>query len=145
MKTYLSYAWPDQDLAKELYDGLQKAGHEVWFDKYELDPGYVWGRRIDKALKTSQAMIVLISPDAMKSKEVRREIGYALVTQNFAFRVLPVYVKPTYHATGYLKRLKGVRVGADHRKAIRQVKTALDRFEELLETKVEHSPSPCRL
>jgi TIR domain len=145
MKTYLSYAWPDQDLAKELYDGLQKAGHEVWFDEYELDSGYAWGRRIDNALKTSQAMIVLISPDAMNSKEVRREIAYALVTQNFAFRVLPVYVKPTYHAHGYLKKLKGVRVGADHRKAIRQVKAALGRFEKQLKLKVEHSPSPARL
>jgi TIR domain len=139
MKTYLSYARPDQDLAKELYDSLQKAGHEVWFDEYELDPGYVWGRRIDKALKTSQAMIVLISPDSMNSKEVRREIGYALVTQNFAFRVLPVYVKPTDHVPGYLNKLKGVHVGADHGKAIRQVKAALGRFEKQMMTKVEGS------
>ena len=139
MKTYLSYARPDQDLAKELYDGLQKAGHEVWFDEYELDPGYVWGRRIDKALKTSQAMIVLISPDSMNLKEVRCEIDDALMTKNLAFRVLPVYVKATDHVPWYLKSLKGVRIGADHRKAIRQVKTALDRFEKLLEATVEAS------
>jgi len=139
MKTYLSYARPDQDLAKELYDGLQKAGHEVWFDEYELDVGYPWGRRIDKALKTSQAMIVLISPDAMNSKEVRREIEYAPFAKNFAYRVLPVYVKPTEHVPSYLNSLKGVHVGADHAKAIRQVKNALDRFEKLLETKVEGS------
>ncbi len=139
MKAYLSYERPDRDLAKELFDGLQKAGHEVWFDEYELDPGYVWGRKIDKALKTSQAMIVLISPDSMNSKEVRREIEYALVTQNFAFRVLPVYVKPTDHVPWYLKSLKGVHVGADHGKAVRQVKTALDRFEKQLLTEVEGS------
>ncbi len=139
MKTYLSYARPDQDLAKELYDGLQKAGHEVWFDEYELDPGYAWGRRIDNALKTSQAMIVLISPDALNSKEVRREIEYAPFAQNFAFRVLPVYVKPTDHVPSYLNKLKGVHVGADHGKAIRQVKAALDRFEKQLNLKVKAS------
>jgi len=139
MKTYLSYARPDQDLAKELFDGLQKAGHEVWYDEYELDPGYVWGRKLDKALKTSQAMIVLVSPESMNSKEVRRELEYALLAQNFAFRVLPVYVKPTDRVPWYLNRLQGVHVGADHGKAIRQVKTALDRFEKELMTKVEES------
>ena len=59
---------------------------------------------------------------------------------NFAFRsLLPVYVKPTDHVPWYLKSLKGVHVGTDHAKAIRQVKAALDHFEKQLLAKVEGS------
>jgi hypothetical protein len=130
MKVYLSYARPDRDLARKMVDGLRESGHDIWFDELELTPGTGWGREIDKALNTSRAMIVLVSPASMQSKEVHREIGHAFLSRNFAHRVLPVYVKPTRHVPWFLGTLKAVRVGANPAKAIQQVKTALDEFGE---------------
>jgi hypothetical protein len=66
----------------------------------------------------------------MQSKEVRREIGHAFLSRNFAHRVLPVYVKPTEGVPWFLRTQKGVRVGTNPTRAIRQVKIALDRFAD---------------
>jgi len=140
MKAYLSYARPDRDLARKMVDGLRESGHEVWFDELELTPGTGWGREIDRALNASRAMIVLVSPASMESKEVRREIEHALLSKNFAHRVLPVYVKPTRDVPWFLRSLKGVRVGTNPTKAIHQVKTALDHFGEIMNSGVEEHP-----
>jgi hypothetical protein len=137
MKAYLSYARPDRDLARRMVDGLRESGHEIWFDEFELTPGTGWGREIDKALKDSRAMIVLVSPESMKSKEVRREIEHALLSKNFAHRVLPVYVRPTRHVPWFFRSLTGVRVGTAPAKAFQQIKVALDRFEEQEEPVVQ--------
>src|SRR5262249_25543980 len=137
MKVFLSYAQPDQDFARKMVDGLCKSGHEIWFDEFELTPGTAWGREIDAALKASRAMIVLVSPAAMESKEVRREIGHAFLSRNFAHRVLPVYVKPTDDVPWFLRTQKGVRVGTNPARAIRQVKIALDHFAEQMNSEAE--------
>ena len=137
MKAFLSYALPDREIAREMVDGLSGSGHEIWFDEFELTPGTGWGREIDKALKASHAMIVLISPESMKSKEVRREIEHALLSKNFAHRVLPVYLQPTDDVPWFLRTQKGVHIGADPAKAIQRVKNALDHFAEQLKETVE--------
>ncbi len=118
-------------------NGLHNSGHEIWFDEFELTPGTAWGRDIDKALKECKAMIVLVSPASMDSKEVRREIDHALLSTNFAHRVLPVYLEPTDDVPWFLHTQKGIRVGKDLSRAIRQIKTALDHFSERLELVVE--------
>jgi hypothetical protein len=139
MKAFLSYALPDRDMAREMVDGLADSGHKIWFDEFELTPGTGWGREIDKALKASHAMIVLISPESMKSKEVRREIEHALLSKNFAHRVLPVYLKPTDDVPWFLRTQKGVHIRTDPAKAIQRVKIALDHFDEQLKETVEGS------
>ena len=137
MKAFLSYALADREIAREMVDGLSDSGHDIWFDEFELTPGTGWGREIDKALNASRAMIVLVSPESMKSKEVRREIEHALLSKNFAHRVLPVYLKPTGDVPWFLRTQKGVRLGVDPAKAIRRVKNALDHFDEQLKETVE--------
>jgi hypothetical protein len=140
MKAYLSYARPDRELARRMVDGLRESGHEIWFDELELTPGTGWGKEIDKALNTSRAMIVLVSPASMNSKEVRREIDHALLSKNFAHRVLPVYVKPTRDVPWFLRSLKGVRMGTNPARAIQRVKIALDQFGEAMNSGVEENP-----
>jgi hypothetical protein len=139
MKVFLSYARTDRDIAREMVDRLHNFGHELWFDEFELTPGTAWGREIDKALKASRAMIVLVSAASMDSKEVRREIDHALLSQNFAHRVLPVYLEPTDDVPWFLRTQKGIHVGKDLSRAIRQVKTVLDHFSEQSEVTVEGS------
>lgn len=40
-------------------------------------------------------MVVLLSPDSMKSEWVRGEIEYALGSRNYEGRLIPVLVRPT--------------------------------------------------
>src|SRR5271163_4013871 len=78
MQIFLSYAGSDKAYAKSLASQLQKRGFSVWSPRDEVLPGdNVW-LQTGEALKKSRAMIVLLSPDSVRSEHVRREIEYAL-------------------------------------------------------------------
>ncbi len=106
MQIFLSYAQSDEGFAKDLSSQLTKRGLSVWSSDEEILPGdNVW-LRIGEALKTSKAMIVLVSPESMRSDHVRREIEYALGDPNYEHRVFPVQVRPTNEIPWILRRLK---------------------------------------
>jgi hypothetical protein len=78
MRVFLSHAREDAKVADVLRAGLSKAGFEVWHDAEQLMPGDNWALELGKALQKAQAMVVLLSPSALTSPSVQREIEYAL-------------------------------------------------------------------
>ena len=112
MKVFLSYSAADRELARELVSRLRAEGFDVWqFD--ELAPGDNWALAIGKALEESDAMIVLLSPDAAKSEWVEREVEYALTSPRYKNRLLPVVVKPTRRIPWILRKLPLIRLYED--------------------------------
>lgn len=106
MQVFLSYAPSDEAFAKALSSQLTRRGLSVWSPGEEVLPGdNVW-LRIGEALKKSRAMIVLVSPDSMRSENVRREIEYALGQPNYEGRLFPVQVRPTNDIPWVLRRFK---------------------------------------
>jgi len=95
IQVFLSHVKSDSDWAQELSHQLTAAGIRVVDPFSELFPGDNWSLKIGKALDESEAMIVLISPEAVKSDWLRSEIQYALGSQRFQDRLIPVRVKPT--------------------------------------------------
>jgi hypothetical protein len=86
MKVFLSYSLEDKSAAEEIRSGLSSAGLNVWEEFHDVAPGENWAKRIGTALERSDAMIVLISPEAVKSRSVRREIDYAIVSGSDTFQ-----------------------------------------------------------
>jgi hypothetical protein len=78
----------------------------VWSSQVEVFPGDNAWLRIGQALKKSNAMVVLVSPDSMRSENVRREIEYALGDPNYEGRLFPVQVRPTPNLPWILRKLK---------------------------------------
>jgi hypothetical protein len=106
MQVFLSYAPSDEAFAKALASQLSRRGLSVWSPSEEVLPGdNVW-LRIGEALENSKAMIVLVSPDSMRSENVRREIEYALGQPNYEGRLFPVQVRPTKDIPWVLRRFK---------------------------------------
>ena len=105
MQIFLSYHHSDEAFAKALASQLTKRGLSVWSPADEILPGdNVW-LRIGEALKKSKAMVVLVSPDSMRSEHVRREIEYALGQPNYEGRLFPVQVRPTGDIPWILRKL----------------------------------------
>jgi hypothetical protein len=105
MQIFLSYDQSDEAFAKALASQLTKRGLSVWSSADEILPGdNVW-LRIGEALKKSKAMVVLVSPDSMRSEHVRREIEYALGQPNYEGRLFPVQVRPTGDIPWILRKL----------------------------------------
>lgn len=92
MSVFLSYAKADEKLARKITEKLEQAGLKVWDYRREILPGDLWTEKASKALKESDAMVVLLSPDAVRSDQVRWEINYALSNFVFKNRLIPVLI-----------------------------------------------------
>jgi TIR domain len=67
LRIFLSYASEQRNIAEEIEGALVKAGHVVFFDKKSLPVGEEYNRKIIDAIKTSDLMIFLISPDSVQN------------------------------------------------------------------------------
>jgi len=125
MQIFLSYAQPDEHFARALSSQLERRGFSVWSPAEELLPGdNVW-LRIGEALKKSKAMIVLLSPDSMRSEYVRREIEYALGDPNYEGRLFPVQVRPTADIPWILRKIRTFGAGRNVAKVSESIANAL--------------------
>jgi len=106
MQVYLSYAKPDKAFAKSLAAELTRRGLTVWSPEEEVLPGDNLHLRVGDALAKSKAMVVLVSPESMKSPHIRSEIEYALGSENYEGRLFPVEVRPSKETPWILRKLK---------------------------------------
>ncbi|HLM55606.1 MAG TPA: toll/interleukin-1 receptor domain-containing protein [Pyrinomonadaceae bacterium] len=91
MKVFISHSHKDKPLARKLAGVLEDAGFAVWHDELVL-PGDNWAKEIAKNLEESDAMVLLLTPDGLKSKNVYDEMTYALGARNFSHRLIPVVI-----------------------------------------------------
>jgi len=105
MNVFVSYSSSDQKWAKELISHLQEEGLKVRDPRSEFFPGDNWSLEIGKALESSNALVLLVSPSAVKSESFRRETEYALGAKRFRDRLIPVIVKDTPKLPWILRHL----------------------------------------
>ena len=92
MKVFISYAQSDERLAEKIAESLKQAGLTIRDYRQEILPGELWSEKASQALRDSDAMVVLLTPEAARSKQVRSEINYALSQDAFKNRLIPVVV-----------------------------------------------------
>ena len=121
MEVFVSYAHPDTPIARAVAKGLSDEGYKVALAEDEIAPGDNWALKIGEALERSRALVVLLSPDAVKSDHVRREIEFALTSPQFAHRIFPVMIRPTQRVPWILRTLNMLVTGpnpSEVRKAV---------------------------
>lgn len=92
MQVFISYDLSDESVAKRVAAGLEAEGLKVWHNRSDFLPGQNWAAHIAKALRESEAMVVLLTPASLRSPWVRREIDYALSNETYSHRLIPVIV-----------------------------------------------------
>lgn len=128
MKIFLSHTdtAKDRELARRVATELSESGFTVWDPYSELFPGDNWATRMGQALEESNAMVVLLTPDALASDSIRRDIEYALGNIRFKERLIPVFSGPIESLGGHdvpwiLKRLKTVTLTEDDPSSIHRI------------------------
>jgi hypothetical protein len=106
MQAFLSHVASDEDFARALSTQLEKRGVSVWIAEQQILPGENVWFRTGEALRNSKALVVLLSPEATQSENIRREIEYALGDPNYEGRVFPVLVRPTQDVPWILRKFK---------------------------------------
>ncbi|MEU2077308.1 TIR domain-containing protein [Streptomyces sp. NPDC013489] len=91
-KVFVSYSRRDAVFARRLHQELAASLREVWVDWLDIEPSAKWRERIDEAIRGSDAMIVLLSRDSLRSKYCWLECERALALGK---RVLPVVIDPS--------------------------------------------------
>jgi hypothetical protein len=92
MKVFINYSSKDEALAGELVESLEESGLDAWYCKREVLPGDNWAQKTANGLKESDAMVVLVTPDALNSDAVNHNMSYALGEKSFSNRLIPVIV-----------------------------------------------------
>lgn len=75
---FISYSRTDETFARELATALADIGADIWIDIEDIPAGMKWSTAIQQGLDTADALIVVISPEAMVSRNVEDEWQYAL-------------------------------------------------------------------
>ena len=75
---FISYARSDTESARELVRSLDAAGVRSWLDVEEIQPGERWAARIQDELREARVMVVLLTPDSLKSQWTFFEVGAAV-------------------------------------------------------------------
>lgn len=79
---FISYARRNGDLASTLRSELDARGISVWWDG-DIVPGVAWDQSIRQHLEAAKVVVVLWTPDAIPSKFVRDEAGFAVDTDRY--------------------------------------------------------------
>ncbi len=95
MKVFLSHARKDDVLARQLAARLTRAGFAVWLSDDEIAPGDNWAKKMGKALDESELMVILLTPTALRSDSLRRDIEFAIGAKKFKDRVFSIFVGST--------------------------------------------------
>ena len=90
MKVFISHAYSDELLVKSVSDALESAGIEVWNATRDVSSVEKWSDEVEQALRESDAMVVVLTADALRSNWVHKEIQFALGEQSYRKRLIPV-------------------------------------------------------
>lgn len=96
LRVFLCHASQDKPAVRELYQRLLAAGWiDPWLDEEKLLPGQDWDLEIEKAVETSEAVIVCLSSRSVTKegyvqKELRKVLDIALEKPEETIFTIPV-------------------------------------------------------
>jgi hypothetical protein len=92
---FLCHSSADKSFVRQLAADLWELGVQVWLDEWELRPGDSLHGSIGRALEETKFVGVVLSPQAVRSKWVRKELNQALAreTRSDATVVVPILYK----------------------------------------------------
>ncbi len=86
---FISYAREDATAADRLVAGLEERGFTPWIDREGILSGS-WKERVTEGLNHARAVVLLLTPDALGSEAVRKELSFAASKK---VPILPVELK----------------------------------------------------
>jgi len=87
---FISYCHCDGDFAENLATKLKENGLEIWMDESGLAGGDEWREEIDKNIRDSSALVLVVTEESKKSFYVTYEWIFAL---GAGLKVIPIKLK----------------------------------------------------
>ena len=116
-RIFINYAREDCPFVRSVVAQLRNAGVPVWMDEADISPGARWDQAIEQALNACSSVLVVLSPDAVKSHNVLDEMAFAL---DEGKRIIPIKHKEC-NIPLRLRRIQYIDFTADHDSALRKL------------------------
>ncbi len=124
-KIFISYSRSDSVFVLKLEEDLTKAGIDIWLDQKKIAVGKLWDREINKALKSSGILILVISPNSADSDNVANEVLFAI---NKGKTVIPILIEQTDDIPFNWERFQRIDLTKDYEKGLNVLAQSL-RYE----------------
>ncbi|MCB2149429.1 MAG: toll/interleukin-1 receptor domain-containing protein [Deltaproteobacteria bacterium] len=115
-QVYISHTQGDEDIAIAVSNELRKHDINVWDDSL-LSPGSDWASVVKGALKSSDAIIAILSKHSYSSSWVRAELEHALFNEQYKGKFFPVLISKDQNDLSklpwVLSRIKHLRLSPD--------------------------------
>jgi WD40 repeat protein/energy-coupling factor transporter ATP-binding protein EcfA2 len=89
-RVFISYSRRNRTFTERLARDLSDAGLDVWVDFRQIHAGEMWEEEIYRGLERASIVILCLSPDAVTSDWVQREISLAREQKKFILPVMAV-------------------------------------------------------
>jgi len=122
-QVFISYSRKDLAFVEHLASDLKEAGLDVWYDLSGLEGGARWRIEIEKAIRESQYVIVVLSPNSVASEWVEEE---RLFAQEIQKKIIPLLYKKCDLPLGYRTRHFIDIQGTNYEQNFNEILRALD-------------------
>jgi len=89
-EVFLSHASEDAPMPQNLATALVRHGIPVFFAPLNVTGAQQWQNEILAAIQRCDWFVVIISPNAIESMWVKREVAYALQDRRYENRIIPI-------------------------------------------------------
>jgi hypothetical protein len=89
-EVFLSHAHQDRTFASRLSETLRRHGVPVWYSRDRIQGAQQWHDEIGRALNRCDWFAVLLTPSAVHSDWVKRELLFALQKKRYQKRIVPL-------------------------------------------------------
>ncbi|MBN1680924.1 MAG: TIR domain-containing protein [Anaerolineae bacterium] len=120
-RIFISHATENDDFVTRLAADLRAADLDTWVDHENIRPSQDWDAAVESALESSGAMVLVLSPDAVASQNVKVEWSYYL---ELGKPVYPVLLQDC-EAPFRLRLFQRVDLCKDYDKALQRLLSAL--------------------
>ena len=91
---FLSHSDQDRQFVEELVAMMRRHGLPVWYSRTNVLGGQQWHDEIGEALWRCDWFVLVLSPSALESMWVKREIYFALNQNRFENKIVPLLYQP---------------------------------------------------
>ena len=89
-EVFLSHSSADRPFASKLVEVLRRHGIPVWYSDTNILGAQQWHDEIGAALRRCDWLAAVLTPDAVASKWVKRELLFSLQQDRFDGRIAPI-------------------------------------------------------
>jgi hypothetical protein len=102
---FVSYSRIDSGVVDQIVARLGQDGFDVWIDREEIKAGELWQQAIVQAVDNADVFVLMLSPEAVVSDNVRREVD---VAEGAKKELVPVMLAPVSVPASLRYQLAGI-------------------------------------